>query len=586
MIESSKVDFTTRSDDPIEMSITPGPEIALEITNSVVSLAGIMAIQNAEPDREDGALVRVKIKDSTLILTNEDQSAFELSGVSLELESTLIISNGPVFKLTDSKVNLENTYLLSHSEQERCLGAVFELINTQANISGQWLRTCQNQAYKADINSGVVLETIIARNIKTLLEKEFAESSTQANQENELSYIQFSGQLLLKSYSGDYSQNFDSTWERWITDYPNTDFIKLPIESHQMMLRHIYAQGRDNLDLELLQITGGGSYLLSHSHLNGFVFIGQIDSSVPVLRVLDSFLEGYLLMDQAYLEFTKSLFGNLTVDLLNNSYFLADQLMQNNEENSGFTLSADQSFLALNGHQGSASFELTESQLYTSYSQFNELSDPMPIFDATNSSLFIFKSQTQATLRWFNLDEDSYGFFDQSQWLSPAPIMSEETTDRFLSLGVNYGELYVIDSKFQDQRTAGFALYLAPDSLVDIKQSRLEFQQGYGIYADQVDDFFFNQLRIEQLDQQAENEATLLSGIALYLHEAEESFSVNETSLALQSNAAIVLKTESDSLNESNLSCHGSIWIGDCPTVMSPDQSIEQCSLVEESVED
>ena len=231
--------------------------------------------------------------------------------------------------------------------------------------------------------------------------------------------------------------------------------------------------------------------------------------------------------------------------------------------------------MALNLSQGAMSFNLRESVLYGIESQFIEHNEPNGLFTMSDSELFIYQSQAQADKLWFNIDHESEANFINSHWLNQG-IHDQSSSEMLLSsLGVNHGTLRIENSLFQDQRPQGLALYLGPNSHLDLSQSEISFNHGYGIYGDQAENLLFNELYIQQnpvddLLTEAESDPRNSASVALYLHqplgEEEEAISIiNPESLDLVTNAAIVLQNENILLPEEAISCRGSLWIGDCP---------------------
>ena len=185
----------------------------------------------------------------------------------------------------------------------------------------------------------VVLETIIAKDIKTLVHKKFTvaddenqEEKNTDRQDNILSFIKFTGETLLESDTNGASQDFDRDWEVFTADFPESTFLTLPVQSRQIPLHHIFAQSPSGQ--ELIKLTGGGAYSIDQSHLNGIINARQIttDTSTerPALQVQNSLLEGKLTLDGAYTEIAKSLYDQLDLELNNDASFIADQFMQNN----------------------------------------------------------------------------------------------------------------------------------------------------------------------------------------------------------------------------------------------------------------
>ena len=596
LIDSSRVTFDLDNDNPQELNMVPNQNRDIYIKDSVITSNGTLNIKKAMEDNTDG-LINVVIENSTLIMSETNKALFDMDQVSLVINSSLIISAGPTFILRNSKAQITDSYILSPSTSN-CGGSVFTLNSSQAFVYGQWLQACQNKVYKVDKDSGLILETAIAKNVKTLVEKELSDSTNNPDQTNELSFINFTGETLIRSNTSGFAQDFTGSWQLWSMRYSQPDFITFADDDQEIHLNihHIYARSGSN-DKNLIDITGGGAYKIEKSHLNGSSLFSQLVETSPVVFLQDSLFEGKININAAYAEVVSSLFKDLTVELSNSSYFLANQLMRHNHNTAELTVNARNSSIALNQIRGSTSFNLIGSMLI---GRSLELSLPMEatsLLALTSSELYLHKSEVESNdgneshSQWFVIDDKSKAKFTKSIFKSLDTDL-QLSTDPLFSLGINNGTLNLEDSIFQDQRAQGLTLYLGAGSYTDFQESKLTFNRGYGVYADQVNGLTFNDFYIQQVEANSNSTEEDLSSlnkssVALYLGNTGEDVVtlIDEMSTGLKTNAAIVLQNENISLPDDAVSCRGSLWLGDCPAFTSADQGIDYC-LGNESIPD
>ena len=81
------------------------------------------------------------------------------------------------------------------------------------------------------------------------------------------------GDTLISSYhmgAGQDLTNLSNEWEDWSINYYQPDFITFTDDdlSIHLPMQHIYARSERNV-VNLVQITGGGAYAITKSHLSG-----------------------------------------------------------------------------------------------------------------------------------------------------------------------------------------------------------------------------------------------------------------------------------------------------------------------------
>ena len=85
------------------------------------------------------------------------------------------------------------------------------------------------------------------------------------------------------------------------------------------------------------------------------VLFSKIGQNSPVIYLNESLLEGSINVDTAYVEVVKSSFISLDL-MVTDSYFIANQFMESDENDYQLTINAENSSCAINQLKGSTEF--------------------------------------------------------------------------------------------------------------------------------------------------------------------------------------------------------------------------------------